>query len=196
MTFNKKAQLLISLALISIIFIAAPFALSFPGQVTECSDCHTSIGPLQLSSNATGTVQAFVGVPFILFFDAPGAGALSIQSGWANNSQFSFSTQLVEDNSGGDLDPNVDAIEASITITPLSEGSYTIRVWSAAAGALAVSLDVPINASQNTGTTITTTPTGQGEIDKWFMTWLIMFSGMALVLIVLSIGIWRRATVG
>ncbi len=196
MTKNRKARLLIILTLISTIFIAAPFAVSFPSQTLECSDCHTSSGALDLLSNATGTVQAVSGVPFILYFDAAGSGALSIQSGWANNSQFSFSTQLVEDNSGDDLNTNADEIEASITITPLSEGTFTIRIWSAAAGALAISLDVSINVSQNTGTVPTTTPTGQGDTDSWFITWVIMFSAMELVLIVLSLYIWRRARGG
>lgn len=193
MTKNRKARLLIILTLISTIFIAAPFAVSFPSQTNECSDCHTSSGALDLSSNATGTVQAVSGVPFVLYFDAASSGALSIQSSWANNSQFSFSTQLVEDNSGDDLNTNADEIEASITITPLSEGTFTIRIWAAAAGALAISLDISINVSQNTGTTSTTTPTGQGDIDNWFITWVIMFSAMELVLIVLSLYIWRRA---
>jgi len=197
MKINRKARLLIILSLISTIFVAAPFAVSFTSQTNECSNCHTSSGALDLSSNATGTVQAVSGVPFVLYFDAAGSGALSIQSGWANNSQFSFSVQLVEDNSGDDLNANADEIEASITVTPLSDGTFTIRIWSAAAGALAISLDVSINVIQNTVTTSTTppttTPTGQGDIDNWFITWIIMFSAMELVLIVLSLYIWRRA---
>lgn len=193
MTYNRKARLLIILTLLSTILFAVPYAFSFPGQTNECDSCHTSTGSLDLSSNATGTVQAVVGEPFVLYFDAAGSGTLSIQNGWTNNSEFTFSVQLVEDNSGDDLNANANEIEASITVTPLSEGDYTIRIWSAAAGALAISLDVSVNVSQGTSTTFTTTPTGQGDVDNWFMTWVIMFSGVELLLIVLSIGIWRRA---
>lgn len=153
-----------------ILFTAAYSVVGRPAYTAECGNCHTTTpSPLVISSNATGTVNAAVGTPFTLIVDASGSTsnkdgdfAVSVQAGWADNDQFSFTPHAVLDQAGDDLNLVQKQIQASFTFTPLAAGSWTLRIWSAAKGGLSKSLDVSVSAVVSD----TTPPTIDSPNDK------------------------------
>jgi hypothetical protein len=194
--------LLIVTCLLTVFVAGGTYALAHPTYDQECNVCHTNEDVLTLTSNATGTVDAKVGVPFLLVLNAgSGAEAMKIVSTWANNDQFTFSETLVEDGQTGDTNSASGEITADVTITPIAAGSYTIRVWTAAGpGLLSKSLDVAVDVAQNTETTLPTTTTTQttstgttgNTIEQWTFD-LISFNVIAaVVLLVLGVVICKR----
>ncbi|MFX1580235.1 MAG: hypothetical protein ACFFBJ_11345 [Promethearchaeota archaeon] len=163
----KKREICV-VALGAVLLIAAGvFSVeAFPTQTNPCGNCHTTTGVLVLTSNATGTVDATVGVPFVLMLNQTGYSggdgkvAIAIRSGWSDNDQFSFTEQGVEDGVASDLNPTSDQVTVAIELTPLSAGSWTVRVWTAGkSGMVGTSLDISVAVSAATSTTTTPTTT-------------------------------------
>lgn len=153
MKYSTKLMYLIVFSLLGLLISSASLALAYSSQTSECGGCHSTTNVLTLSSDASGTINAVDGTPFSLEVYAGGytGGDLSfyvvVESSWADNNQFSFTSVRVQDNSGDDLNANVDQITVSITFTPLSVGSHTIRIWTASSGDLSKSLDVGVSVT-------------------------------------------------
>ncbi|MGY5852262.1 MAG: hypothetical protein RTU92_01690, partial [Candidatus Thorarchaeota archaeon] len=151
---KNKVTFTILIGLLVVTFGFASFSLGFPGQDGECGVCHTTPDVLTLTSDAGGTIDAEVGTPFDLevystgYTESDNLYAISLQAGWADNDQFSFTAIEVQDGSTEDTNPTQNEITTSFTFTPLTGGSYTIRVWVAAKDDLATSLDVPVSVSE------------------------------------------------
>lgn len=205
---RKKNQLglLTVIFLFVIMFAASQFVGANPEYTQECSGCHTTTGTLGLSSNATGTISATQYESFILTLTADGgSGALKIVSDWADNSEFTISTTLVEDNDATDDDDTVGVISVDVTFTPNSVGEFTIRVWVASTGLFATSLDVTVDVEQatttptvtttTTTTTTETTPTDdtQERIAIWEFMMMTLIPASGVILVLLGVIIIRRA---
>ena len=139
--------------------------IAFPSSTSECgnSGCHDS-ATLTITSNATGTVNATVGEPFILNIDAGGYSGgdrefyVSIESSWADNDQFSFTATSIRDNGTGDLNSNLNEISISVDFTPISVGTYTLRIWTAGKNDVAGSLDVTVSSTYSENAPIVDSP--------------------------------------
>lgn len=186
------------------LFVAgASSALAFPSNNNNCDGCHTNTDVLTLTSNATGTVDAIVGVPFVLTLDgADGVELLKIVSGLENNDQFTFSVEAVEDNSANDGDTATGVISVDVTITPLAAGTYTIRFWVASSSQLSKSLDVSVDVVENTDTTFTPTPTPTttpepttNPVETW-TTLMYLFNAVTAVLLVVFAIVMLKRTNG
>ncbi|MBE0527266.1 MAG: hypothetical protein IH631_10005 [Candidatus Thorarchaeota archaeon] len=146
-----KSLILLSLVSMLLIFAGASMSIAFPSSTSECgtSGCHDT-ATLTITSNATGAVNATVGKPFTLNIDAGGYSGgdqefyVSIESSWADNDQFSFTATSIQDNGAGDLNSNLNEISISVDFTPLSMGTYTLRIWTAGKSDEAGSLDVTV----------------------------------------------------
>ncbi len=144
----------------------ASFSLARLGYTSACDGCHNTSGVLTLTSNATGTVDAKIGVPFTLVVDSDGYSgsdnlyAISLQSGWADNDEFTFTASEVQDGSTADTNSNQNEITTSFQFTPDSVGSYTIHIWVAAADDLAtlLAVSVDVSVSDTTDPTIDSPP--------------------------------------
>jgi len=165
---KKEYVLFVTLGLI-VFFAAGTFSVAAtPTQTQPCGNCHTTTGVLVLTSNTTGTVDATVGVPFGLtvyqtgYSGSAGTVAIAMKSGWSDNNQFSFTEFGIIDGTTYDLNPELDQVTVSFTLTPLTAGSWTIRLWTAGnQGMVGTSLDISVSVTDSvtTATTTTTTPT-------------------------------------
>jgi hypothetical protein len=199
---KQKANLAVAFLFAAIIMGLVPLAFTFPSNPNECNQCHTDSLTLGLTSNATGTVDVEVGVPFVVEFTGDnGAGAIAIGSDWEDNEQFIISDDLIEDNDAEDTDAADGVITTSVTFTPLAEGEYTIRAWVAASAALATGIDVAVNVTQGSTTvttppTTTSTPTTTTE-DPLFTIWTWMMYTFipitAVILVIFSVIMIRKA---
>ncbi len=152
---RKSFKSLILVVSVSLLILAAgaSMTIAFPSSTTECgtSGCHNTYS-LTVTSNATGAVNATVGKPFILNIDAIGytggdqAFFVNIESSWADNDQFSFTTTSIQDNGTGDLNVNLNEISISVEFTPTSAGTHTLRIWAAGSNDVAGSLDVVVSS--------------------------------------------------
>ena len=206
---HRRMTLVIATLVISV-FIMASSSFASPNFGANCgqSGCHTNPGTT-LSANATGTIQATVGVPFLLVIDAvDGAGAISMQSGDADNGEFTISDDVVRDGDAEDTDGDEGEIQAAITFTPQSAGSYVIRIWSGASGRIGMSVSLNVDVAENTltttpttGTTPTTTtppttsttPTPEELIAIWELMMYTITPAAAVILAVLGLFVLRRA---
>ncbi len=148
---KSKTAFIIIFCLVGVGVFGAYGTLARIGATTECGGCHNITGVLTLTSNATGTVDAVVGQQFWLLVDAggyPGGDNLfviSMQPDWADNSEFSVAPTEIQDGGIGDLEPTQNVIQALFPFTPLSIGSYTIRIWTASDALYGTSLDVSVS---------------------------------------------------
>jgi len=148
-----------------LIAAGASMIIAFPSSTSECgtSGCHDTL-TLTLSSNATGTVNATVGESFILNVDAGGYTEgdqefyVSIESGWADNSQFTINATSIQDNGAGDFNSNLNQISISLEITPLSIGTHTLRIWTAGKNDVAGSLDITVSAEYSANAPLLDSP--------------------------------------
>ncbi|MFW9768413.1 MAG: hypothetical protein ACFFF9_07915 [Candidatus Thorarchaeota archaeon] len=207
---KRRGFLIVTLGLVALIAAGAFSVTAIPSQTNPCGNCHTATGVLVLTSNATGTVDATVGVPFVLMFNQTGYSggdgkvAIGLRSGWADNSQFTFTEIGVEDGDPSDLNPTSDQVTVSVTLTPTAAGSWTIRAWTAgASGMVGTSLDISVSVSAASTTTTTpttttqptTTPTGTTTPppgDSNLMTYALVGVGVVVVLIVVVFAARRR----
>ncbi|MHA1135810.1 MAG: hypothetical protein ACTSSE_04920 [Candidatus Thorarchaeota archaeon] len=157
--------LLSSVVLLVILVMGFSTSIAFPSSSSECgnSGCHDT-STITVTSNATGTFNATVGTPFILNIDAAGytegdlSFYVSIESAWANNDQFTFTTTSIQDNGAGDLDSDSNEISISVDFTPISAGTHTLRIWAAGKNDVAGSLDVTVSAQYDANAPIIDTP--------------------------------------
>ncbi|MFQ5832657.1 MAG: hypothetical protein ACE5H4_08150 [Candidatus Thorarchaeota archaeon] len=168
MRSTQKHGIALSLIVCVVLFAGASLALAHSGETSECGICHTTTNVLILTSNATGTVNAVTGKPFTLIVDSTGYSrgdnkvAISVQAGWADNNQFSFTPTEVMDGSGSDLNPTTDEVRASLSFTPQSVGSWTIRIYTAGKGDLSKALDISVSVTSSD----TTPPTIDSPLDQ------------------------------
>ncbi|MFX1482749.1 MAG: hypothetical protein ACFFCP_06110 [Promethearchaeota archaeon] len=203
---KKRELLVVSIVGFVLLVAAGSFSVTAnPTQTLPCGNCHSSTGVLILTSNATGTVDATVGVPFALMLNQTGYSggdgrvAVAIKSGWSDNDQFSFTEFGVEDGTGSDLNPSSDQVTVLVSLTPLAAGSWTIRAWTAgASGMVGTSLDISVSvaaASTTTTTTTTTTststpPTQPGDSS---LMWLTLAGVGAVIFIIAIVYVVRRS---
>jgi hypothetical protein len=206
---HRRMTLVIATLVISV-FILASSSFASPNFGANCgqSGCHTNPGTT-LSTNATGTIQATMGVPFLLIIDAgDGVQAISMQSGDADNSEFTISQDVVRDDQAGDTNGIEREIQASITFTPKTVGSFVIRIWSGAEGRIGMSVSLNVDVAENTLTTspttgttptTTTTPTTPTTLtpEELIAIWeLMMYTitpAAAVILAILGLLVLRRA---
>lgn len=154
---NHATKLVVVLSFLVLLVAATSSVVANPGLTGECgvgSGCHETFGTLTLSTNAT--VDAETDVPFVLQIEAGnGADYVAIKEGWADNDYFTISETLVQDGSTNDTNAAAGEISITVTITPLSNGTYTLRIWTVgpAASDLADSFDVTVTVTGGTGTT-------------------------------------------
>ena len=196
---NQKMKFIAVFGFLFFVFIAAAGSvIALPGysgtdDVNECGNCHTTQGTLTLVSNST-SLDATTGEAFALSIDAGnGAKWITVLSAWADNSEFQVSTRAVEDDSTNDANAAAGAISVAITFTPLSPGNLTIRVWTAAGGELATSLDIVVNV---TGQSVTTYTPPSDNTSELLWTWRIMMIvlpvSVGLILLVLGFTVFKR----
>lgn len=147
-TFKRKLVVVTVCTLI--IFLAASTTFAEPDYTTECGDCHSVSPSYTMSSNSTG--NATIGIPFTLRISAakPSVGGvnfyLSVQAGWADNDEFTFTPFYIQDGSGEDLTLANWNVTYEFTFTPLTVGNHTIRAWCSSSAA-SQSIDIPIDVA-------------------------------------------------
>lgn len=163
---QTKSLVLLTFVATLIIFAAGvSMTIAFPSSTSECgtSGCHDT-STITVMSNATGTVNATVGTPFLLEIAAVGytegdaSFYVKIESGWANNDQFTYASTSVQDNSIGDLDTDLNEISISVEFTPISAGTHTLRIWAAGKNDVAGVLDVTVSAQYDANAPIIDNP--------------------------------------
>jgi hypothetical protein len=198
---NQKMYLLASFALIAMICMGAASVIAEPTFGDNCATggCHTDGTTVGLSSNATGTVQATEGVAFTLVIDADsGAGAISIADNVGNNDQFVVSDDRIDDDDTDDTNANEGEITTTVTVTPLTDGTFTLQIWAMDGGTIGTHLDitVQVEASTITPTTTTTTQTGLSEEERkelWYTMMMVFIPATAVILAVLGFIVIRKA---
>ncbi|MDF1538920.1 MAG: hypothetical protein P1Q69_08455 [Candidatus Thorarchaeota archaeon] len=194
-------KILLVTCFLTLVVAGASSALAFPSNNTNCDGCHITTDVLTLTSNATGTVDATVGVPFVLSLNAAdGVELLKIVSALENNDQFTFSLSEVEDNGDDDASTDAGVVNVDVTVTPLAAGTFTIRIWVAAPSQLSKSLDISVDVSENTDTTFTPTPTPTtptetttDPIETWRTMMYLLNPIVAVMLIVFAFVIFKRS---
>ena len=157
---QHRTMTLVIATLVISVFVMASGSFATPNSGDSCGDtgCHTNAGTT-LSTNATGTIEATRGVSFLLIIDAgDGTEAISMQDGDADNGEFTISTDVIRDGDAEDTDGDTGEIQASITFTPQSAGSYVIRIWTGSTGRIGTSVSLNVNVAEPTGPTTGTTP--------------------------------------
>jgi hypothetical protein len=181
---NHITKLVVALSFLVLVVAAASSVVAFPEYTNECGTCHTTTGTLTLSTNST--VDAETGEQFTLQINAGnGAEYIAVKSGWADNDVFTISESLIEDDSPDDTNAAVGEISVDITFTPLTNGTYTIRIWTAAAGELSESYDVTVTVTGETGT-VPTTPPPVDLMGIWEMMLIAVPTATGVILLVLG----------
>ncbi|TFH06670.1 MAG: hypothetical protein E4H14_10300 [Candidatus Thorarchaeota archaeon] len=192
---NQLTKTLIVIGFLSLLVVsAAGSAGAFASQTNECgtSGCHDTLGTLTLVSNST-SVTATTGDSFVLVIQAGnGAEWIKVISGWEDNAQFSVSQIEIEDGSANDTDAVTGAISVTLTFIPLSAGTHTIRIWTAAAGDLASSLDITVTVTGESITTTTTPPPTVDLLGTWRILMIIVPVATGAILLILGIVAFKR----
>ncbi len=163
---SRKPKIVIVFVFLTFVFAGAFSALGHSGFTQTCGDCHTN-GGLTLTSNTT-TVDVTISQSFGITVTSTGYSrgdekvAISLRGGWADNDEFSFTPAEVMDNSGNDLNGATDTVEASFSFTPLSVGTWTLRIWTAGKNKASGSVDITVTV---TAPSDTTPPTIDSPID-------------------------------
>ncbi len=161
MNRRTRTILTITTAFTLLLFLGVISAIAEPDYISECGDCHSINGAYTMSSNSTG--EANVGIPFTLRIVAqkPSPGGnnfyLSVQYGWADNDNFTFTPAYIKDNGAGDLTPANFIITSDFTFTPTISGMNTIRAWCSINGGSQF-IDIPINVTEIAAPTIDSPP--------------------------------------
>ena len=169
-----------------VLFVAAMNSVvASHDSLNECgnSGCHETFSVLTLTTNST--VDAETGVSFTLQIDAGnGAEYVAVHEGWADNSFFTVSEPLVQDDSTNDTNASDGEMSVEITFTPLTNGTYTIRIWTVgvAGSDLAESFDVTVTVTGETGTT-PPPPVDLYGIWTTMMIWVPAAAGLILLLL-------------
>jgi hypothetical protein len=189
---NHTTKIVVAIGLLLLFIAAAGSVVAFPSQTSECGTCHTTRGVLTLASNST-SLSATTGNPFVLALDAGnGAEWIAIKTGWADNSQFSVSEDMIEDGSANDTNASSGAISTEVMFIPLTPGDMTIRIWTAAGGALASSLNITVTVTGQTITTTTTPDTESGLIATWSIMMIVIPVSVGVILLILGVTVFKR----
>ena len=151
---NHITKLVVALSFLLLLIAATGSVVANPELTNECggTGCHETFGVLTLTTNST--VEAETGISFTLQIDAGnGVEYVAIKEGWADNDYFNVSEPLIQDGSTNDTNAADGEISAEIIITPLTNGTYTLRIWTAAGEGLAESFDVTVTVAGPSGTT-------------------------------------------
>ena len=184
---NHSMKLLVVVSFLVLLVAAANSVVASHDSLSECGNptCHETFGVLTLSTNST--VDAETGVSFTLQIDAGnGAEYLAIHPGWEDNLNFVVSEPLVQDGSTNDTNAVTGEITVEITFTPLTNGTYTLRIWTVGSAGtdLAESYDVTITVTGDTGTiTPPPQPTDPFEIWSTMMIWVPAATGVILLVL-------------
>ena len=184
---NHTVKLVVVVSFFVLLVAATNSVVANPGLTGECgigSGCHETFGTLTLSTNST--VNAETDVPFVLQIDAGnGVDYVSIKGGWADNDYFTFSEVLVQDGSANDTNAAAGEISVTVTFTPITNGTYTLRIWAVgpAASDLADSFEVTVSVTGATGT-VTPPPEPVDLVGIWssMMIWVPAVTGVLLLL--------------
>lgn len=194
---NHAMKLLVVLGFLVLILAATNSVTASPGLTGECglgSGCHETPGTLTLSTNST--VDAETNDPFTLQIEAGnGAEYVAIKGGWANNDFFTVSESLVQDDSTEDTNAADGEISVEITFTPLTNGTFTLRIWTVgeAGSDLADSFDVTVTVTGEPGTTPTTPPPTTVDLyGIWSMMMIWVPAATAAILIIFGYLALRR----
>lgn len=196
-----KRKILMGLPIVIGVFVlllaSSSLVIASPGSTSECgtSGCHDDFNVIDLTSDATGTIDAIQGVNFTIQYTTDtSSDLLKVLGGWANNSQFLLYGNVVADNEVGDLNSADGIITADVTFTPLVPGTLTIRAWVATTGGIGDSLDVTVTVTENTSfTTPTTTPPDDFDpIATWEFMMIVINPLAGVILILLAFIILRK----
>ncbi|MHA2395496.1 MAG: hypothetical protein ACXAC0_02235 [Candidatus Thorarchaeota archaeon] len=184
---NHTTKLVVAMSFLVLLVAATNSVVANPPLTGECgvgSGCHETFGTLTLTTNST--VDAETNVPFVLEIDAGnGAEYVAIKGGWGDNDFFTVSEPLVQDDSTNDTNAADGEISVEITITPLTNGTYTLRIWTVgeAGSDLADSFDVTVTVTGETGT-VTPPPTTVNLYDIWttMMIWVPVATAIILAI--------------
>ncbi|MFX1561346.1 MAG: hypothetical protein ACFFBL_12220 [Promethearchaeota archaeon] len=193
---NHAMRLFLVMGFFVLILAATNSVVANPGLTSECGmsgGCHETHGTLTLTTNST--VDAETSVPFVLQIEAGnGAEYIAIKSDWENNNFFTISESLVQDDSPDDTNASNGEISVEITFTPLSNGTYTIRIWTVgeAGSDLADSFDVTVTVTGEQGTTPTPPPTTVDLYGIWRMMLLWVPGATAVILVIFGYLAIRR----
>lgn len=193
---NQISKIIVAISFLSLLVVTAAGSVgAFGGQTGECgtTDCHETSGVLTLDSNST-SLSATTGEAFALVIQAGnGAEWIKVVTGWEDNAQFTISQEEIEDDSVNDTNVATGEISVELTFIPLSAGTHTIRIWTAAADDLASSLDITVTV---TGAAITTnTQPTEAPIDlvaTWRMLMIIVPVATGVILLILGIVAFKR----
>ena len=181
---NHTVKLLVAMSFLVLLVAATSSVVANPEFTGECGDsgCHETFGTLTLTTNST--IEAETDVSFTLQIDAGnGAEYVSAIGGWADNDYFTISQPQIQDGSTNDTNAAVGEISMEITVTPLTNGTYTLRIWAVgiAESDLAESFDVTITVTGSTGTT---PPPPADLLGIWttMMIWVPIASGVILLI--------------
>ncbi len=180
---NHTTKLIVVLSFLVLLVAATGSVVANPEYTSECGNCHIVTGTLTVTTNST--VDAETGESFILQIDAGnGAEYVAIKSGWADNDYFTISEPLVQDDSANDANAADGEISVEITVTPLTNGTYTLRIWTASGGQLSESFDVTVTVTGQPGT-ITPPPPPVDLYGIWsmMMIWVPIASGAILLIL-------------
>jgi hypothetical protein len=183
---NYVTKLVVALSFFVLLVVATNSVVANPGLTGECgvgSGCHETFGTLTLSTNST--VDAETDVPFVLQIDAGnGVDYVSVKADWADNNYFTFYEVLVQDGSVNDTNAVAGEISVTVTFTPITNGTYTLRIWAVgpADSDLADSFDVAVNVTGATGTA-TPPPEPVDLVGIWssMMIWVPAVTGVLLL---------------
>jgi hypothetical protein len=182
---NHTVKLVVALSFLVLLVAATSSVVANPGLTGECgvgSGCHETFGTLTLTTNST--VDAETDVPFVLQIEAGnGAEYVAIKGGWSDNDFFTISEPLVQDDSTNDTNASDGEISVEIVITPLTNGTYTLRIWTVgpALSDLAESFDVIVTVTGGTGTT-PSPPVDLVGIWSSMMIWVPAVTGVILLI--------------
>ena len=116
-----------------------------------------------------------------------GAEWIKVISSWEDNAQFAVSEIEVEDGSAQDNNAATGEISVDLAFTPLSAGTHSIRIWTAARDDLATSLDIVVTVTGESITTTETTPPPIDLVGTWWTLMIIVPIATAGILLVLGI---------
>jgi len=180
---NHIPKLVAVMSLLVLLVVATGSVIAHPEYTNECGGvgCHDTLSTLTIATNST--VGAETGVSFTLQINAGnGADYVAIKGGWADNDYFTVSEPLVQDDSTNDTNPTDGEISVEITITPLTNGTFTLRIWTASGGDLAESFDVTVTVTGESGTT-PPPPVDLYGIWSTMMIWVPITSGGILLIL-------------
>jgi hypothetical protein len=180
---NHATKLLVVVSFLVLLVAATNSVVARPEWTGECggSGCHAPSSTLTVTTNTT--VEAETNVTFTLQIDAgDDVDYVSIKGGWADNDYFSFSEVLIQDQSADDTNAAEGEIFAEVSFTPLTNGTYTLRIWAVSVAHLSESFDVTITVTGDPGE-LPPPPVDLYGIWTTMMIWVPIATGAILLIL-------------